>query len=211
MGLLPDLAGRDAVELGCGTAYVSSWLARRGARVVGLDNSPAQLRTARALQREFGLAFPLVLGDAERAPLHGGAFDFVVSEYGASIWCDPYRWVPEAARLLRPGGLFAFSTASPIAVLCRDQTSDTLGTRLFNDYFGMARVDWPDMTEFQLPYGEWIALFRRHGLVVEELIETRPPPGARGSYRDEAETEWARHWPMEVIWRTRKAAGAPTR
>ncbi len=60
LGLLPDLAGREAVELGCGTAYVSAWLARRGARVVGLDNAPAQLRTARACQREFGLAFPLV-------------------------------------------------------------------------------------------------------------------------------------------------------
>lgn len=101
LGLLPDVAGRDAVELGCGTPYVASWLARRGARVVGLDNSPAQLRTARALQGEFGLAFPLVLGDAERAPLRGGAFDFVVSEYGASIWCDPYRWIPEAVRRMR--------------------------------------------------------------------------------------------------------------
>jgi 2-polyprenyl-3-methyl-5-hydroxy-6-metoxy-1,4-benzoquinol methylase len=54
-----DLSGLDAIELGCGTAYVSAWLARRGARVVGIDNSEQQLDSARAFQREFGLDFPL--------------------------------------------------------------------------------------------------------------------------------------------------------
>jgi len=47
VGVLPaDLSGRDSIELGCGTGYVSAWLARRGARPVGLDNSAAQLATA---------------------------------------------------------------------------------------------------------------------------------------------------------------------
>ena len=47
--LLPaDLSGRDCIELGCGTGYVSAWLARRGARAVGLDNSAAQLEIGRA-------------------------------------------------------------------------------------------------------------------------------------------------------------------
>ena len=60
LGVLPDnLAGLDAIELGCGTAYVSAWLARRGAQPVGIDNSAEQLRSARAFQREFGLEFPL--------------------------------------------------------------------------------------------------------------------------------------------------------
>ena len=57
--LLPDeLEGKDAIELGCGTGYVSAWLARRGARPVGIDNSEAQLDTARRLQREHGIEFP---------------------------------------------------------------------------------------------------------------------------------------------------------
>ncbi len=97
--MLTDVGGRDAVELGCGTAYVSSWMARRGARVVGIDNSRQQLNTARALQREFSLEFPLIHADAEHVPLASAAFDFAISEYGAAIWCDPYRWIPEAARL----------------------------------------------------------------------------------------------------------------
>src|SRR5947208_2240172 len=56
--LLPEVAGQHAVELGCGTAYVSAWLMRRGARVIGLDNSSKQLTTARVLQEEFDLLFP---------------------------------------------------------------------------------------------------------------------------------------------------------
>ena len=68
-GVLPaELAGRDSIELGCGTGYVSAWLARRGARPVGLDNSAAQLATARQLQDRFGLRFPLIHASAEQAP-----------------------------------------------------------------------------------------------------------------------------------------------
>jgi ubiquinone/menaquinone biosynthesis C-methylase UbiE len=98
----PDLAGLDVVELGCGTGYVSSWVTRAGGRPVGLDNSARQLATARAMRREFGLPFPLIQADAERPPLADARFDLAISEYGASIWCDPYRWVPQAARAAAP-------------------------------------------------------------------------------------------------------------
>ena len=109
VGVLPSgLAGLDTIELGCGTGYVSAWLARRGARPVGLDISPGQLATARELQQRFGLRFPLLHASAEQAPLADAAFDLAISEYGASIWCDPYLWIPEAARLLRPGGRLIF-------------------------------------------------------------------------------------------------------
>jgi SAM-dependent methyltransferase len=85
-GVLPAaLAGRDSIELGCGTGYVSAWLARRGARPVGLDNSAAQLATARQLQDRFGLRFPLIHASAEQAPFDDGSFDLAISEYGASI------------------------------------------------------------------------------------------------------------------------------
>ena len=117
-GVLPaDLEGRDSIELGCGTGYVSAWLARRGARPVGLDNSAAQLATARQLQDRFGLRFPLIHASAEQAPFADARFDLAISEYGASIWCDPYRWIPEAARLLRPGGQLIFLVNSVLLML----------------------------------------------------------------------------------------------
>jgi SAM-dependent methyltransferase len=102
------LGGQDSIELGCGTGYVSAWLARRGARPVGLDNSAAQLAAARALQERFGQRFPLVHASAEETPFADASFDLAICEYGASIWCDPYAWIPEAARLLRPAGQLIF-------------------------------------------------------------------------------------------------------
>jgi ubiquinone/menaquinone biosynthesis C-methylase UbiE len=109
LGVLPThLDGADALELGCGTGYVSAWLARRGARPVGVDNSAAQLATAAELQERFRLRFALIQASAEQVPFADAAFDLVISEYGASIWCDPYAWIPEAARVLRPGGELVF-------------------------------------------------------------------------------------------------------
>jgi len=203
---LPDVAGKDVIELGCGTAYWSAWLARRGARVVGLDNSPRQLETARALQREHRLSFPLIHGDAEHVPLRDARFDFALSEYGASIWCDPYLWVPEAARLLRPGGHLVFLKNGTLFALCAPDGDEGQATdRMVRDYFGLHRLEWSDdnSVEFTLPIGEWIRLFRANGLEIRDLLELRPPAGAASGSRW-VTPEWARRWPSEEIWRLRK-------
>jgi SAM-dependent methyltransferase len=159
-GVLPaDLEGRDSIELGCGTGYVSAWLARRGARPAGLDNSAAQLATARQLQDRSGLRFPLIHASAERAPLADGRFDLAISEYGASIWCDPYAWIPEAARLLRPGGQLIFLVNSVLLMLTVPDTDGVPATeRLLRPYFGMHRFEWPDdeSVEFHLGHGEGV-------------------------------------------------------
>lgn len=162
--LLPDVRGQDVVELGCGTGYVSAWLARRGARPVGIDNSAAQLANAHRFQREFGLEFPLIQADAEEVPLGSERFDFVISEYGASIWCDPHRWVPEAARLLRPQGRLVFLVNGTLLMLTMPELeADGPATdQLVRDYFGMHRFEWPedDTIAFHLGYGDWIRLLR---------------------------------------------------
>lgn len=203
---LPEVAGKDVLEMGCGTAYWSAWLARRGARVVGLDNSRRQLENARRFQREFGVDFPLVHANAELAPLRDASFDLVLSEYGASIWCDPYRWIPEAARLLRPGGELVFLTNGTLLVLCVPDTGAADG-RLLRGYFGMHRHEWDDTgeIEFHLPYGEWIRLFRRCGFTVEDLIEIRAPADTPPTRYDFVTPEWAHRWPSEQIWRVRRS------
>jgi len=204
--ILGEVAGKDVLELGCGAARWSIALAGCGARPIGLDLSSRQLQHARRLMVQAGVDFPLIQASAEAVPLPDAGFDIVFCDWGAMTFCDPYHTVPEGARLLRPGGLFAFATAAPIQFLCQDMQTDHLTDCLVNDYFGLRRLEWEDQVNFQLPYGEWIRLFRENGLLVEDLIETQPPDGGTSSYRDAAETEWARRWPMENIWKLRKQA-----
>lgn len=202
--VLGEVNGKDILELGCGAARWSIALAQRGARPVGLDFSSQQLQHARRLMDEAGVDFPLIEASAEDVPLPDASFDIVFCDWGAMTFCDPQRTVPEAARLLRPGGLFAFATGTPIQFLCQDVKTDTLTDHLVNNYFGMRCLEWEDEVDFQLTYGEWIRLFRRNSFAVEDLIEPRPPEGSTSTYRDEAETAWARRWPIENIWRLRR-------
>ena len=205
LNILGDVDGLDAVELGCGTAYFSAWLARRGARAVGVDPTPAQLATARRLQREHGLQFPLIEADAERVPCRGAIFDLAISEYGACLWADPDRWVAEAARILRPGGELVFLVNSPLFTLCVPAENGAAGDRLLRPAFGMRRVEWPDDpgVEFHLAHADWIRVLRRNGFEVEDLIEVRPEESSTTSY-EYVTLEWARQWPSEEIWRARR-------
>ena len=207
--VLPEnLAGKDVIELGCGTAYVSAWLARRGARVVGIDNSAAQLATARRLQREHGLSLTLIHGNAEQVPYPDASFDLAISEYGACLWADPARWVPEAARLLRPGGVLIFLVNSALLTLCMPEEDGlAAGDRLRRPAFGMSRIEWPGEpgVEFHLSHGDWVRVLRHSGFELEDLIEVQAPEaGTTGA--PFVTLQWARQWPSEEIWKARRRA-----
>ncbi len=148
--ILGDVAGKDILEFGCGAAQWSIALARAGARPVGLDLSARQLEHARRLMAEAGVDFPLVHGSAEAVPLPDASFDIVFCDHGAMTFADPYRTVPEAARLLRHGGLFAFNHHSPIETICWALGAETVGDRLALDYFGMHGFDDGEDVYFQL-------------------------------------------------------------
>lgn len=199
--VLPDdLPGQDVVELGCGTAYISAWLTRAGAHPVGLDISAPQLATAAAMQTEFDLHFPLVLADAEHPPLADNTFDLAISEYGASVWCDPHRWIPEAARLLRPGGRLVFLRRSPLFALCA-RPGQPAAKALQRPHATLDRVHHGDATEFTLPHGAMLRLLRDSGFDVEDLIEIHAPEG-HFDY-PEVTGEWGHQWPSEEIWKAR--------
>jgi SAM-dependent methyltransferase len=206
---LPDFAGKDVVELGCGTAYFGAWLKRGGARrVVGVDPTPAQLETARRMMAKTGIEFPLVEADAAETGLPDASFDLALSEYGASIWVDPYRWIPEAARLLRPGGRLVFLRNSTLVILCSPDDGRA-EERLARPQFGMHRFEWSgdvdDGVEYHLSHGDWIRLLRDNDFEILDLIEIQAPPDAETHLRyDFVTAEWANKWPSEEIWRARK-------
>jgi len=152
---------------------------------------------------ERGIDFPLVHASAEDVPLPDASFDIVFCDHGAMSFAEPDRTVPEAARLLRSGGILAFSHASPFWWLCWNESADDVDAHLHRDYFDLRREDEADgSVNFQLPYGEWIRLFAEHGLVTELLVEPRPAEDADTTYG--WNREWARRWPAEAIWRARK-------
>ena len=204
--LLPDVEGRDALDIGCGAAYVCAWMSRRGARVTGIDPTASQLQLASRFQREFDLYFPLVAAGGEMLPFGDETFDLAISEYGAAIWADPYAWIPEAARVLRPGGELIVMGNSALLSLCvADSEEEPAGRELLRPYFGMHRFEWPDSdeVEFHIGHGEWVRLLRANGFEVEDLIEPRPPEDSPSNFSF-VTLDWARRWPSEEIWKARK-------
>jgi SAM-dependent methyltransferase len=205
--VLGDVAGLDVVELGCGTAYFSAWLARRGARPFAIDLSGAQLATARRCQQVFGPEFPLIEADATSVPLADASFDLAVSEYGASLWCDPDGWICEAARLLRPGGRLVFLTSSVLVTMSVPDDEGVATRVLARGQQEIRRIQWSGGgVEFHAGHGETIAVLRRYGFVVESLQELHAPDGAvEHSYYEIADPQWAQQWPVEDLWVARLA------
>ena len=205
---LPDVTGKDVIELGCGTAYFGARLKRRGARrVVGVDVTPAQLATAARLNEEMGLGLELLEANAEAVPLPDATFDLAVSEYGASIWCDPNLWIPEAARLLRVGGELVFLRNSTLSMLCMPSEGQ-VQRELQRPQRGMNRLEWLDTgeVEFQLGHGDMFRLLTKTGFQVIDLIELfAAEDAADHTYYSYVPAEWARQWPAEEIWRARKS------
>lgn len=204
--VLGEIRGLDALELGCGAAQWSIALHRRGARAVGLDLSQRQLAHARRLVAEAGIELPLVLGSAERLPFDDASFDLVLSDHGATTFSRPELAITEAARVLRSGGVFVFCGASPLLDIAWNNETREIDDRLHANYFDLYRLDDEEAsaTYYQLSYGNWVRLFRDSGLLIDDLIEIRPPAGAETTYADYVDLDWARRWPAENLWRLRK-------
>ncbi len=206
---LGDVDGLDALELGCGAAQFGLRVAARGANVTGLDFSENQLRHARSNVAARGARFPLVRANAEELPFADASFDLVVCDHGATSFTDPHRTVREVARVLRFGGRFVFNISTPFIWVCWGEDEAPAGRELRRSYFALGRDEHEDdggrSIEWQLPYGEWIRLFRSNGLVVDDLIELRPSAGATTTYDGYAPLEWARAYPGEHVWKLRRS------
>lgn len=213
LNLLPrDMSGMDAIELGCGTGYVSGWMARRGARVTGIDISAAQLATARQLASAHGADITFVEGNAEVTGMPDASFDFAVSEYGASIWCPADKWLPEAWRILRPGGKLVFLGNHPLSLICSPLDGSPAERILHRPYRGMWGADWTEV-EFEptgicynLTISGWMEAFATTGFEVTRYQELYAPDWAQGT-RGAVPADWARDFPVEQVWHLKKARG----
>lgn len=210
--MLPaDMTGLDAIELGCGTGYVAYWMTCRGARVTAIDISAEQLATARRLDAEYDAGITFLEGNAEATDLTDASFDFVISEYGASIWCEPKTWMSEAWRLLRPGGRLVFLGNHPLSLICSPMNGAPADRRLHRPYRGMWGADWtkveiePTGICFNLTMSGWLDMFSEIGFEVTGYHELFAPDDAFGT-RAAIPADWAKDYPVEQVWKLRKPA-----
>jgi SAM-dependent methyltransferase len=181
--VLGATSGRDVLEVGCGAAQCARWLTARGARAVGLDLSEGQLRHALRLDDSTGLRVPVVAGTATALPFPDGAFDVVFSAFGAlQFVLDAGRAVDEAARVLRPGGTFAFSITHPIR-WCLPDDPTSAGLTVTSSYWDrIPYVEEDDdgeatYVEHHRTLGDWVGLLARAGFRITALLEPEWPEG----------------------------------
>jgi ubiquinone/menaquinone biosynthesis C-methylase UbiE len=170
--LLTDVAGDDIVELGCGGGQCTVELAERGADVVGVDLSAAQLAHARELAADCGAAVSLVRGDVREIPAGDDRFDVAFSAWAFQWVDDLTACFAETHRVLRDGGRFVFATPHPVYGL-----ADPESHRIEESYFDTGRqvISEPEMGVDQVTYRHRVSDVYNElvdaGFRVEQLIE----------------------------------------
>lgn len=199
----------SAIELGCGTGYVSAWMAKRGAKVTGVDISSKQLATARRLNNAHKTNVTFLEANAEATGLPDAGFDFAISEYGAAIWCDPDIWLPEAARLLKTGGTLVFLGNHPLTIITAPLSGAPAEFTLHRPYRDLTGADWTEVEidpagiEFNRTTDAWFKLFNKTGFAVIDYHEIYAPSDANETSFS-VPADWAKSFPSEQIWHLKR-------
>jgi SAM-dependent methyltransferase len=179
--LAGDVAGKTVLDAACGPGFYTEELLRRGARVIGCDQSPTFVDLAR--ERSGGRADLRVHDLSE--PLDwvpDGSVDLVVMALAVHYLDDQVALLRELCRVLAPGGALVLSTEHPM----------TAWMRLGGSYFTEEPVeeslspdaDWP-VRSWRRPLTSIAAQFRDAGFLIEELLEPRPVPEMAERFPDD--------------------------
>jgi SAM-dependent methyltransferase len=180
--LLGDVAGLDVLEVGCGAAQCARWLADQGARVAALDLSARQLQHARRIDEQEGRApLRLVQADATRLPFAAESFHLLCSAFGAIPFvADSARLMREAARVLRPGGLWVFAVPHPVRWALPDLPGEE-GLVVRHSYFDRRPYVEQDeqgragYVEHHRTLGDRVRELTQAGLRLVDLVEPEYP------------------------------------
>jgi SAM-dependent methyltransferase len=188
VGLLGDPSGRRILEVGCGAAAASRWLASKGAAVVALDLSGGMLRHAAEAGQRTGVEIPLVQADALALPFGDGAFDVAFTAFGAVPFVDDSaRVMREVFRVLRPGGHWVFAVTHPMRWIFLDDPGQE-GLVAVSSYFD--RRPYVELDEAGIPI--YVEHHRTLGDRIRELV------AAGFTLLDLIEPEWPED--HEHVW-----------
>jgi SAM-dependent methyltransferase len=192
--LLGEVAGKDVLEVGCGSAPCARWLVTQGARVAAVDLSAGMLRHAAQTNSVTGITPSLVRANAEQLPFATASFDIACSAFGAVPFVADVRTVfAEVARVLRPGGQWVFAVTHPIRWIFPDDPGPA-GLTVITSYFDRTpylEVDADGRAtyvEHHRTMGDYVRALRRSGFILEDLIEPEWPEGRT--------TEWGQWSPL---------------
>ncbi|QYJ04794.1 class I SAM-dependent methyltransferase [Nocardioides panacisoli] len=183
-GILGDVTGRQVLEVGSGAGQCSRWVRARGGHAVGLDLSHRQLQHSRRLDDATGITVPSVLGTATDLPFAADTFDVVFCSFGAlQFVADIEVAVAETARVLRPGGRFAFSITHPTRWMFPDDPTEE-GLTASQSYWDRTPYVETDDETGQVAYvehhrtlGDWVAVLAGAGFRITTLLEPEWPDG----------------------------------
>jgi SAM-dependent methyltransferase len=182
--VLGEGADRDVLEVGSGAGQCSRWVRGRGGRAYGLDLSHRQLQHSRRIDQDTGVTVPSVLATATHLPFADASFDIVFSSFGAlQFVSDIADAVAETARVLRPGGRFAFSITHPTRWMFPDDPGEAglVASQSYWDRTPYVEID--DATgvvayvEHHRTLGDWVGLLAGAGFVITRLLEPEWPEG----------------------------------
>lgn len=182
-GLLGDVAGRDVLEVGAGTAACSRWLVARGARAVATDVALGMLESGKTIDERLGSRVPLVAADARALPFAAASFDIAFTAFGAVAFVpNADRIHREVARVLRPGGRWVFSATHPVRWMFPDDPS-ARGMTVQRSYFDRQPYVETDAdanvsyAEYHRTLGDHVRDLARAGFEIEDLLEPEWPAG----------------------------------
>lgn len=221
--MLPEVAGLEGVDIGCGEGYNTRQVAGLGARMTAVDIAPTFIKHAAEAETEEPLGISYQVASGTELPFRDESFDFATAFMSLMDMADHEKAMAEAFRILKPGGFFQFSICHPCTdTPHRKWVDDENGNHIaleVGGYFDRTQgqvEEWifsqtppelkAELEKFRMPrftrtLSSWLNLLIDTGFVLERVVEPTASDEAVKKVPHLADTRIISHF---IIFRCRK-------